>query len=195
VASFAATLAVEPVPKGRPRFGQGHVYTPERTAQFETTVRWLLRQKKAPRLSGRIGVDITFWVKRQDSDGDNYTKAFLDASQGILFANDRQVKDCHYRLEPAAGGIMPCIEFTAWELDLPFPTRRDVERDQGADRHPRSEPGDSRQFQPVQPPGHADAQRHHDEYRPGSQQRPQHGQGPLQPSIRHGSGWDSTCLP
>jgi Holliday junction resolvase RusA-like endonuclease len=116
VASFTATLAVEPVPKGRPRFGQGHAYTPERTEVFENAVRWLLRQQHPPKLEGDVAVDVTFWVRRMDSDGDNFAKAFLDAAQGILYANDRQVKDCHYRVMKAVAGLSPCIEFTAWEI-------------------------------------------------------------------------------
>jgi Holliday junction resolvase RusA-like endonuclease len=117
VTSFSVTLAVEPVPKGRPRFGKGNVYTPERTAAFENSVRWLLRQKNLPLLKGDVKVDVTFWVKRQDSDGDNYLKAFLDAAQGLAFANDRQVKDAHYRVVKAAGGIMPCIEVMMEEME------------------------------------------------------------------------------
>jgi Holliday junction resolvase RusA-like endonuclease len=116
--SFSAALAVEPVPKGRPRFGQGRVYTPERTAQFETTIRWLLRQQKAPLLKGDLGADITFWLTRQDGDVDNYLKACLDASQGILFGNDRQVKDVHCRLMKVTAGVMPCIELAIWETEL-----------------------------------------------------------------------------
>lgn len=113
---FTATLAVEPVPKGRPRMGHGRVYTPTRTAECENAVRWRLRQASAPRLEGDIQMDVTFWVGRQDSDGDNYLKLFLDAAQGILYANDRQVKDVRYRVVKAAGGLAPCIEFTAREI-------------------------------------------------------------------------------
>lgn len=116
--SFAAALAVEPVAKGRPRFGHGRVYTPHETAEFENTVRWLLRQKQPPLLKGDVAVDVTFWIRKQNADGDNYAKAFLDASQGLLFANDRQVRDCHYRLVKVAAGMSPHIEFTAREMDL-----------------------------------------------------------------------------
>lgn len=109
---FTITLHLEPVPKGRPRFGNGRVYTPHETAQFETSVRWLLRQAHAPMLAGDLGVDILFRVTTQKADGDNYLKALLDAAQGILYGNDRRVRDVHYRLEAAAPGI----DLKIWEL-------------------------------------------------------------------------------
>jgi Holliday junction resolvase RusA-like endonuclease len=120
VTSFSVTLAVEPVPKGRPRFGQGHVYTPERTAEFENTVRWLLRQQHVPKLNGDVSVEVTFWYKRQDSDGDNFLKCLFDAANGIAWKDDRQVKECHYRLVKVAAGLLPCIEFSAREMVLLF---------------------------------------------------------------------------
>lgn len=122
---FEATLAVEPVPKGRPRFGSGHVYTPERTSQFETTVRWLLRQATLkqgliiPVLAGDIGLHVTCWVGRMGSDFDNYLKAISDAANGIVWKDDRQVMDGRVTLVRTAAGISPHIDFTAWEMDMP----------------------------------------------------------------------------
>lgn len=114
---FSVTLAVEPVPKGRPRFGHGHVYSPPRTAEFETTVRWLLRARKVPLLEGRVGMEAKFWVKRDDSDGDNFLKALWDAGNGICWKDDRQIKKWSGEIVKVTAGLMPCIEFSAWELD------------------------------------------------------------------------------
>ena len=118
VTSFTVTLAVEPVPKGRPRFGQGHAYTPERTDTFENTVRWLLRQQKVPKLEGRIAIDVIFWVRIDNSDYDNYAKAIGDAGNGICWKDDKQIKDARIRvMKASAAGMSPCIEFTAREMD------------------------------------------------------------------------------
>jgi Holliday junction resolvase RusA-like endonuclease len=111
--SWTVTLAVDPVPKGRPRMGHGHVYTPERTATFENTVRWLLRQAHIPVLEGDLAVTMTFWVSRHGSDWDNYAKAVCDACNGIGWKDDRQIKEAHTYLHKVAGGITPHIEFTA----------------------------------------------------------------------------------
>lgn len=116
--SFTATLAITPVPKGRPRFGRGRVYTPHETTQFETSVRWLLRQQKAPMLTGRLAVDATFWIGSQLADGDNYMKALLDAMQGICYANDRQVREHHCYLLDATADAKPHISVMIWQLDL-----------------------------------------------------------------------------
>jgi Holliday junction resolvase RusA-like endonuclease len=116
--SFSVTLAVEPVPKGRPRMGHGHVYTPERTAEFENTVRWLLRQQHVPKLNGDVVIDVTFWVKRRDSDWDNYAKALCDAGNGICWADDKQIADARVRVVKVTAGLMPCIELTASEAEL-----------------------------------------------------------------------------
>lgn len=120
--SFEITLAVEPVPKGRPRFGNGRVYTPEKTASFENTVRWLLRHAVAkkglvlPALAGRIGLEATFWVREERSDGDNYLKAVMDAGNQILWKDDRQVKDFHGVLLKITDGMAPHIDLRVWEL-------------------------------------------------------------------------------
>jgi Holliday junction resolvase RusA-like endonuclease len=118
VTSFSVTLAVEPVPKGRPRFGHGHVYTPKETAEFENTVRWLLRQKHVPLLKGPLIVEMAFWVKTLDGDWDNYAKAIGDAGQGICWSNDRQIRDAHVKLARIAAGLTPCVELAAQEMEL-----------------------------------------------------------------------------
>jgi Holliday junction resolvase RusA-like endonuclease len=123
VTRFECTLAVAPVPKGRPRFGSGRVYTPERTQQFETTLRWLLRQATLkqgcviPVLAGDVALELDFWVARRDSDADNYAKAVMDAGNKILYKDDRQVSDMHARLHKIATGISPHIDLVAWEVD------------------------------------------------------------------------------
>lgn len=125
---FECMLAVEPVAKARPRLGHGHVYTPERTSEFENTVRWLLRQATLkqrsviPVLAGRIGIELTFWVRTDGlSDWDNFAKAICDAGNKILWKDDRYIKEAHVYVNKITAGITPHIDLAAWELDFAEP--------------------------------------------------------------------------
>ena len=107
-----------PVPKGRPRLvAPGVVLTPKRTKGYEKRVKL---QALAARGGGRermlpgpVRVELVIYrdhtevVVRPDhdpdariarGDGDNYAKAILDAVQGVLYENDRQVTDLHVML-------------------------------------------------------------------------------------------------
>lgn len=120
---FAALIPVEPLPKGRPRFGQGRVYTPKGTEEYENTVRWLLRAQVTkqhmiiPALTGRIGVHLVFWVADERSDLDNYVKAVWDAGNKILWKDDRQIKHSMADIYKITAGIQPHFEIAAWEID------------------------------------------------------------------------------
>ena len=100
------------MPKGRPRFTRsGHVYTPKATKQYEQKVAThLLAQgakptDKAIRFTAVIVRPyLKSWTKKQleeakqgkaypitRPDLDNYLKAILDASNGVLFFDDSQI--------------------------------------------------------------------------------------------------------
>jgi crossover junction endodeoxyribonuclease RusA len=87
-------LAGEPVPKGRPRFGRGHVYTPKRTRDYEQSVGWMAKKEMAGRKpqAGPVSVEIGFYYKGRDFDLDNAIKSVLDGMNGIVYENDRQVE-------------------------------------------------------------------------------------------------------
>ncbi len=115
------TLTIEgvPVPKGRPVFGKGRVYTPARTRAFETGAAWLALAAMRPRppLRGPVRVELLFelpipksWpAKRRDEarrglilpdvrpDIDNLQKAILDALRNIVFLDDAQIVDLSSR--------------------------------------------------------------------------------------------------
>lgn len=126
---FEMIIPVEPVPKGRPRFGGGHVYTPERTSEFENTCRWLMRAAVRkhglpyPALTGRIGIEMMFWVREERSDWDNYGKALSDAGNGILWKDDRQIKHAVVDVLKITPGMAAHIELLAWELDSTEPAK------------------------------------------------------------------------
>lgn len=111
---LAFKIDVEPVGKGRPRFTRdGHAYTPERTRKFESAVRahayGFMKRMGANRIPAEVPVDVRVvacfpipksWSKKKKADAarlipridvDNVLKAVLDAMNGVVFEDDRQV--------------------------------------------------------------------------------------------------------
>ena len=89
-------LDIVPVPKGRPRMCRnGHVYTPERTRTFESTVKLLVLRAMRP-MEGDLILTVDFYVKRI-CDLDNLVKSFTDALNGIAYKDDRQIVEIHAR--------------------------------------------------------------------------------------------------
>ena len=107
-------VAGRPVPKARARRGAGgHWYTPARSAGYADRVAgqaWIARKNfegparaKNPWLVERFYsvVIIAYLAGRYGMDTDNIGKQVLDACQGILWENDRQVRELIVRLERA----------------------------------------------------------------------------------------------
>lgn len=88
-----------PVPKGRPRFGNGRVYTPAETADFETKVGWCGRRAMKGQLPSRnrLRVVIDLYGACTAGDLDNYAKGCLDGLNKIVYRDDKQVDDLHVR--------------------------------------------------------------------------------------------------
>ena len=108
------TIHGEPVAKGRPRHTRnGHTYTPKKTRDYEALVKKHIKLQGGKIIEGpvvvRIGVYRSIpksWSKKKKKqaisgeivpvtrpDIDNYIKAALDASNGLLFQDDNQVVD------------------------------------------------------------------------------------------------------
>ena len=102
------TLLGTPVPKGRPRFGNGRAYTPKRTKDYENALKALIKEQN---VTGPIEVTINAIFPRpqrlkpkkyQDGlilhtkrpDLDNIIKAVLDALNKTL-QDDAQVCVIH----------------------------------------------------------------------------------------------------
>lgn len=106
----------ECVPKGRPRFTRrSHAYTPAKTKLYEKQVKeYLIAQGAKPsdkplevwiyvykqplkswskKLIARATRGLVLASKRPDVD--NYAKSILDASNGLLFNDDKQVVSLH----------------------------------------------------------------------------------------------------
>lgn len=101
-----------PQGKGRPRFTRnGHTYTPDKTRDYEETVRWLYKLHGGQKLDGAVWVEIfaNFEPPKSDSkkerarklagdapctvkpDCDNVAKIILDALNGVAYDDDNQV--------------------------------------------------------------------------------------------------------
>ena len=111
------TVYAKAVGKARPRvttrFGYAHAYTPAKTKEFETVIKWSAKRamcQRPPVASGRaVFVQITVslvpplsWSRKRRSDvfgafcskkpdTDNVAKAILDAMNGIVYEDDAQV--------------------------------------------------------------------------------------------------------
>lgn len=93
-------LGSDPVPKERPRTvrrgGKVVTFTPPATRDWEATVGWYAKAHcKQPR-SGNFEVTLTFFRKSNRMvDLDNLSKAVLDALNGMMWHDDRQVVALH----------------------------------------------------------------------------------------------------
>jgi len=106
--SFSITIPGKPIPKARPRFCRRgeHVVTFDRQCEEVDMVRLLMRAKMEGRepFEGPLRVNMVFIfepVKRRQKeypgfhikkpDCDNALKFFLDAGNGILWGDDKQI--------------------------------------------------------------------------------------------------------
>ena len=97
-ASF--TIPGKPVPKGRPRTGQGRVYTPSETRDYETKVGWcgarVMTGRKPSKAWLRVAIDL-YGEDIEKVDADNCAKSILDGLQKIVYSNDKQVDELYVR--------------------------------------------------------------------------------------------------
>lgn len=96
----------EPVPKGRPRKGQGRWYTPTQTSDAEDELRWGLRAAGvlgAPDADWTMAVSVRFYMgSGQRKDIDNLVKLVLDACNGFVWHDDVQVVALNATIERGA---------------------------------------------------------------------------------------------
>ena len=109
ISEVVVTIPIRPVPKGRPRIGRGgHAFTPQKTRDYEAAVSKIMRQAMTGRaqIQGPVRVSIQInpsgvvavfspihghTGSKLRGDVDNYAKAIMDAANGIIFADDKQV--------------------------------------------------------------------------------------------------------
>jgi Holliday junction resolvase RusA-like endonuclease len=85
-----------PVPCPRPRVGVKGTYYPEGYTVWRDAAQRLLRdacvrQNGGRLLTGPLSLEVTFQGAHGSADLDNLVKSVLDAAQGMIFDNDRQV--------------------------------------------------------------------------------------------------------
>lgn len=131
MASIQFTVPGRPQGKARPRFADGHAYTPQSTRHYERTVAmaaarvirhaadWSQAGPKAVHISAFFPVARSLSkvekTRRMGSaythkpDADNIAKAILDGINGIAFCDDSQVVELHvrkrYAMTPDAVGV------------------------------------------------------------------------------------------
>jgi Holliday junction resolvase RusA-like endonuclease len=122
-----AVIEGRPVPKGRPRFAQKdrwgrqlahpRTYTPAATEAAEDAVRLaILTQNPGIKpTSLTVAVDLTFY-RASRGDLDNLVKLVLDAANGIVWADDKQVCSINARVfRKAKGDPRTLLEVEEWQ--------------------------------------------------------------------------------
>jgi len=121
---WAETIPVKPQGKARARSGRNGHYTPTKTKDSENSIGLWLKAKGAPLFSGAVYMEIIFIFVRPKSakkrlyhtvkpDIDNCLKLFMDASNGILFDDDKQVVKL---ISEKIYGEMDCIQVLIKEV-------------------------------------------------------------------------------
>ncbi len=96
-------IPMAPVPQPRPRHTRnGQTYVPKsaREARLELQAHMLRLTVGQKPLEGQIALEMGLFRPskrdhRKDGDIDNYQKAVLDAGNGVLWVDDRQIVDLH----------------------------------------------------------------------------------------------------
>jgi len=91
------TVPGRPRPKQRPRKGKhGNMYTPRETQEYERKVAWyaLKAMQGKGKITGPVGVEIRLYFKgKRVADIDNCAKAIMDGMVGVIYNDDRQVRE------------------------------------------------------------------------------------------------------
>lgn len=92
--TFTFFVEGQPLPKERPRIGKNRAYTPPKTQAWENTIAWGVRAKMGhlEPFMGDVKVTLVFHRKgKKRADLDNFCKSALDAMNGIVYHDDKQV--------------------------------------------------------------------------------------------------------
>lgn len=91
-----------PVPKGRPRYSKGRVYTPKKTKDYEARVQvsGFLARLKAQRKTitkEKVVMKMMFCVRDTGRipDLDNLIKSISDGLNGVWYKDDKQITIIH----------------------------------------------------------------------------------------------------
>lgn len=117
------SLNIKPKSKGRPRFGNGHAYTPKSTREYEDVLGWAAKAAGAKPLPNPCKIDLTATFKQpmrncplyctKRPDIDNFFKIVSDALNGIAWQDDAQIIEATIRKQY---GTSDKIEITVYYL-------------------------------------------------------------------------------
>jgi len=84
---------------------------------YQQMIQWTISSKlgRIEPLLGEVGIKLKFYMPSHKGDGDNLLKPLLDAFQGFLYKNDRQIK--HYEIDIFKDRGNERIEVEVWLLD------------------------------------------------------------------------------
>lgn len=104
-------LEGDPIPKGRPRHGRGHSFTPKRTRDAEQAIRDHLEQYQLDPFDVPVTVTLTFYCRTaRRTDLDNLMKLVCDALNGVAYTDDHLIHSLRGRLHRKALGETPRTE-------------------------------------------------------------------------------------
>ncbi len=104
-------LAGDPIPKGRPRHGKGHSFTPKRTRDAEQAIRDYVSVLDVVPYDGPVRMSLVFYCKtRRRTDLDNLEKLVCDALNGLAYTDDHLIHAKTSRLYRGQIGEEPRTE-------------------------------------------------------------------------------------
>lgn len=102
-------LRIRPKPKQRPRFSNGHTYTPRETQDYENQVRFMVKSQMDQNgwepFQDHASMEVWFTFGRKEfkkyhnsrPDIDNLLKAVQDALNGVLYRDDSIITEISAR--------------------------------------------------------------------------------------------------
>ena len=118
-------LEILPVAKGRPKVGNGFVFTPKKTREYERAVQSMAKGQFGfnPIENKPIRVTLVFCFPRPNKpknsqwhivrpDADNLAKAILDALNGITWDDDALIAELFIQKTYAKEGMSPRVVVT-----------------------------------------------------------------------------------
>ena len=104
----AFTVPGRPRGKERPRMGRnGKFYTPRTTREYEETVAWFAKTAyKGEPTKDPVRLDMTIRSSKSKADTSNILKSIEDGMNGIVYVDDKQIKEIHIsRIEGDGEGV------------------------------------------------------------------------------------------
>lgn len=104
----AFTVPGRPRGKERPRMGRnGKFYTPRTTREYEESVAWFAKAAyKGEPTKDPVRLDMTIRSSKSKADTSNILKSIEDGMNGIVYVDDKQIKEIHIsRIEGDGEGV------------------------------------------------------------------------------------------